>query len=251
MKHKAIYNVRQDCDTAVLFVHGILGTPNHFEEFIPLVPEAYSVVNLLLDGHGKGVEDFSDTSMEKWKKQVTVAVDALSETHKNIFIVAHSMGCLFAMEQALRNPRVKALFLLAVPLRLFLKPAMVSNSLRVYLGKIKPEDARGMASLNTYGVENDKRFWKYFGWIPRFLELFREIRNTRKVLIQLKTPCWCFQSCMDEMVSVKTAELLKSVDAARVWMLEKSSHFYYDPADRQYLMEQFSAFLAEKHIGGG
>ena len=246
MKHEALFRVRQDGNTAVLFVHGILGTPNHFREFIPLVPEVYSVVNLLLDGHGRGVDDFSRASMAKWKKQVADAVNTLAATHKRIIIVAHSMGCLFAMEQAVCNPRVKALFLLAVPLQLFLKPAMVSNSLRVYFGKVKPEDARAVAAQNTYGVENDKRFWKYLGWLPRFMELFREIRYTRRLLPRLKTPCRCFQSRKDEMVSVKSAELLKTADTAQVWVLEKSSHFYYEKSDFCFVLEQFSQWLTQE-----
>ena len=57
--HKEYKRIVNGADSAVLFIHGILGTPNHFKEFIPLVPKEYSVHNLLLDGHGKGVKEFS------------------------------------------------------------------------------------------------------------------------------------------------------------------------------------------------
>ncbi|MBR0324808.1 MAG: hypothetical protein IIX11_01590, partial [Selenomonadales bacterium] len=33
----------------VLMLHGILGTPDHFRELLPLVPETWSVHALLLD----------------------------------------------------------------------------------------------------------------------------------------------------------------------------------------------------------
>lgn len=55
---------------AVLMIHGIAGTPDHFKPFVSLFPDDWSVYNILLDGHGGGVKDFSATSMEKWKKQV-------------------------------------------------------------------------------------------------------------------------------------------------------------------------------------
>ena len=39
---------------AVLFVHGILGSPAQFAPFLPLVPQDWSFCNLLLQGHGGG-----------------------------------------------------------------------------------------------------------------------------------------------------------------------------------------------------
>lgn len=48
---------------AVLFVHGILGSPAQFAPFLPLVPQDWSFCNLLLQGHGGGARDFSAASM--------------------------------------------------------------------------------------------------------------------------------------------------------------------------------------------
>ena len=70
MEHLEYIRIVDHADTAVLFIHGIVGTPNHFHAFIPLVPEHISVCNLLLDGHGGSVKDFSHTSMRKWVVQV-------------------------------------------------------------------------------------------------------------------------------------------------------------------------------------
>ena len=39
---------------AVLFVHGILGSPAQFAPFLLLVPQDWSFCNLLLQGHGGG-----------------------------------------------------------------------------------------------------------------------------------------------------------------------------------------------------
>lgn len=43
---------------AVLFVHGILGSPAQFAPFLPLVPQDWSFCNLLLQGHGGGARGF-------------------------------------------------------------------------------------------------------------------------------------------------------------------------------------------------
>ena len=88
--------------TAVLFVHGIIGTPKHFTELIPLVqqvPEDFTVSNITLDGHGKSADHFAATSMVKWKAQVEAEIERLSADHENLIVVAHSMGCLFAIQQ--------------------------------------------------------------------------------------------------------------------------------------------------------
>ena len=66
MAHQEYIRIVPGSKYAVLMLHGILGTPDHFRELLPLVPENWSVHALLLDGHGGAVEDFSHTSMEKW-----------------------------------------------------------------------------------------------------------------------------------------------------------------------------------------
>lgn len=97
--------------TAVLFIHGILGTPNHFARLVDAVPDEWAVYNILLEGHGRTVEDFASATMEQWKTQVRCLVLKLSDEYDNIIVVAHSMGTLFAIEEAVRNPKIKKLFL--------------------------------------------------------------------------------------------------------------------------------------------
>ena len=38
MKAEESIRYVQDADTAILFIHGILGAPNHFTPFLPFVP---------------------------------------------------------------------------------------------------------------------------------------------------------------------------------------------------------------------
>ena len=78
------------------------------------------------------------------------------------------------------------------------------------------------------------------------MELFREIRRIREMLPHITTPCRCFQSREDEMVSLKSAELLKNLKTAQVWVLEKSSHFYYEESDFCFVLEQFSQWLTRE-----
>ena len=70
MEHKEYKRIYPKANVAIMFVHGIVGTPKHFAEFVARVPDGISVYNLLLHGHGGSVRDFSHTSMQKWEKQV-------------------------------------------------------------------------------------------------------------------------------------------------------------------------------------
>lgn len=242
--HKEYKHIVDGADTAVLFIHGILGTPNHFKDFIPLVPKECSVHNLLLDGHGKGVKEFSHTSMKTWKNQVDNVVNDLLKTHKQIIITAHSMGTLFALQQAYKRPtQIKSLFLLAAPLKLGIKFKMFSYSMKLYFNKIKPDDTEGLAYKAACGINQDKKFWLYLGWVPRFLELFKEIKYTRTLLNDISVPCFIFQSKNDEMVSHKSIDFIKANPSIRYDFLQKSSHHYYFKDDYSLLLQKFDSIF--------
>ena len=246
MEHKEYKRIVPEAETAVLFIHGIAGTPNHFKDFLPLVPKEFSVYNLLLDGHGGKTEDFSKTSMKKWENQVDFTVSDLLKTHEKIIIVAHSLGTLLAIEQAVKEKRIEKLFLLAVPIKLFVKPVALFSAFRIYLGNVPESNEKLVAMKNCCGIELSKNLLKYLGWIPRFLELFGKIGETRKIIGNLKTDCMIFQSLGDELVSKKSIKYLEEKTSASINVLEKSGHYYYEKNDFDYLLGELRKFICEK-----
>ena len=103
----------------MLFLHGILGTPHHFDFLLPYVPESWSVWSLLLPGHGGTCGDFGRSSMDEWQTSVDEALAELSEKHDKILLVGHSMGTLLAVRAAGKYPgKVSGLFALAMPLKI-------------------------------------------------------------------------------------------------------------------------------------
>lgn len=246
MNHKAYIRIVPGAETAILFVHGILGSPRHFDMFLPLIPDNISAYALLLPGHGKGVKDFSDSSMDVWIRCVDDAVEELLRSHKRVLMVAHSMGTLFSIQQAVKRPEgICGLFLLAAPLKLFIKPAMVANVLKLYLNKIDPAKPKELATKTACSIIIDKRFWLYFSWIPRYLELFRQISATGRIAEKVQQPCWAYQSKQDEMVALSAGKILRKIPGIRLNILLNSSHYYYEPVDREYLLSQFREFLKE------
>lgn len=232
----------QGADSAILFVHGILGTPDHFDFLLPLVPSGWSVHNILLKGHGGGVKDFSAASMAGWKQQVHEALQALLRSHSRVVIAAHSMGTLFAIQEAAAG-RIAALFLLNTPLRIHITPQLLSTSWKVFRADIRPDDKWALAAYRGYGIAGDTNIMHYAGWAPRYMELFSEIRKTRGMAHGLTVPAQVYLSLHDEMVSVKSGKLFAGNPHVTVKELRESGHFYYSPRDRRILRRDFCDML--------
>ncbi|MBQ8238202.1 MAG: alpha/beta fold hydrolase [Oscillospiraceae bacterium] len=248
MKHQEIIRIVPGAKTAVLFLHGIVGTPNHFVGGVPItqwVPEDWSFHNLLLPGHGKTVEDFAASNMKQWRCAARRAFCSLAKTHERVYIVAHSMGTLFAMELAVDFPdKIPALFLLGVPLRPHVAPSAINGALRLALGMLRPGYPE-CAIEEACGTTPTEKLWKYIPWLPRFLELFAQIARTEKKLDRLTVPTVAYQSRKDELVNGLSARALRKYPVD-VRILEESTHFYYSPEDTKILRDAFETLILEK-----
>lgn len=247
MKHKEMIHVVPGAKNAVLFIHGICGTPNHFVGAVPMldwVPADWSVHALLLPGHGGSVADFANSAMEKWRCAARRAFCKLAKGHERVYIVGHSMGTLFALELAVDFPgKIPALFLLGVPMRPHLAPAAVNSALRLALGKLRPGYPE-TAIAEACGTTPTWMLWKYIPWVPRFIELFAQIARTEKKLSRLAVPAVAFQSRHDELVNGLSAGVLKKYPVD-VRTLEGSSHFYYGEEDKEILYKAFESMIRE------
>ena len=232
---------------AVLMIHGIVGSPAHFKNLIDVIPEDMTLHNILLDGHGKGVSDFGRSSMKKWKEQVSGEINALLETHSKVFIVAHSMGTLFAINEAIKNPdRISALFLLSVPTRPHVRFSTFITSLKAMWGG-KGKDVERM--LADTSIKLSPYPWKYLSWIPRYAELLSEIHRVRKILPMLKVSARAFQSQTDELVSARSVKDLEGHPYIQTTVLYDSGHFDYGDKDTAFLRTELKTAIEEIKLG--
>lgn len=231
--------------TALLCLHGILGSPEHFRAFLPYVPESVSVFALLLDGHGGRTQDFSKSSMEKWKAQVHEKLASLSGEYSRIYILGHSMGTLLALDACMSYPKVSGLFLLAVPLRIAVRPAAVFYSLKAYLGLSKDGDPLSSAYEAAHSVTLSKNPFLYIGWLPRYLELFQISRKVRSQMSSVSVPCVIFQSEKDELVSARSARHIPAQENFSSSVLPSARHFVYTPENMDTLGAALHSFLEE------
>lgn len=235
-------NNNQISKKAILFVHGILETPKFFKPLLPLVPDDWSVYNILLKGHIGSVKDFSAASMSEWKSQVHKAIKELTAKYDMLVVAAHSMGTLFAIQEAAATP-LTALFLMNVPLKIGIKPILLKTVWSIYTNNIDPNDKQTLAAKLTYGISNDLNPLHYIGWIPRYLELFKEAKNTRELAEKIKVPAYAYFSKEDEMVSLKSAIYLKKNPRVIVNLLKTSCHYYYSREDLRLMQRDFLNLL--------
>lgn len=230
-------------NVVVLFIHGIMGTPEHFDFLLPLLPENWSYRRLWLSGHGKGLAEFNHAAMAQWRAQVREAVVELSTEHERLLVVTHSMGGLLALDAASACPgAVDALFALALPLKILPHPAAGANALKVALGRVRPGDAMAMDAQRCCGVAGDRQLWRYLGAVPRYLELFALSRQVRRALPAPELPLEAWFSSKDELVSVRAAGLLADRKETFVHFLPNSGHYHYPAQDLDRLRSAFSAF---------
>lgn len=228
---------------AVLLIHGIAGSPGHFRDLVPVIPEEFSVYNILLDGHNSTVPAFGRSSMAKWKAQVKAALAELFARHEKVVIVAHSMGTLFAIQAAIDHPdRIARLFLLAVPTRPWVRLSTMRTCFKVAFGRL--DDPRAQAMRSDTGIQLSPRLWEYIGWAPRMIELLCECSRTRKRLPQLSVPAQTFQSKVDELVSIRSCRDLEGHPHIQNTVLCGSGHFVYGPEDTALLQARLAQTLA-------
>lgn len=243
MAHEEYVRIVPGAKSAVLFMHGIAGSPNHFRELLPLetlVPVQCSVYNVLMDGHGKSVEDFSRSSMKKWKTQVMDIFDDLCRTHEQVIVVGHSMGTLFAVQMALRRPeKVPFIFLIACPLRVGVRLFGAINLIKMSFGCLNLNDPIQAATAKVSSITQTWMSWKYIGWLPRLAELLREMKYTRKLISTVNVPCTAYQSNRDELVSNRSGLVLEKSGRVEVHNLNQSTHFYYAPEDIATVQKRF------------
>lgn len=229
---------------AVLLVHGIAGSPGHFRDLIPAIPETYTIYNILLDGHSGPVENFSRSSMAKWKAQVQATLADLFSRHEKVVIVAHSMGTLFAIQAAITHPdKIPALFLLAVPTRPWVRFSTWLTCFRVAFGKLDTPAAQAMRGET--GLELTPKLWKYVGWAPRMIELLQECSRVRKIIPKLAVPTQTYQSQVDELVSTRSCRDLEGHPYIINTVLHQSGHFVYGPKDTLLLQTRLKALLED------
>lgn len=231
--HKAYERIVPGAENAVVFIHGILSTPRFWDGYVPAAPEDWSVMSVLLPGHGGSVKDFGRAKWGAWRQHVHEILLRLKATHTRVYLVGHSMGGLLSILEAAEDPQgIAGMVLMAPALRIRVKPSAILHNMLKGVGLAESREEL----VKYYGTEQDWRVWRYIGWIPRYLELFALSRAARKALPRLTAPTLAFLHGRDELVSPRSGVLLAACPSVRLNTLEGSMHHDIAEADRELLL---------------
>lgn len=214
--------------TAVIFIHGILGTPQVFMPMIAQMDrEKYAVSALLLPGHGGTQSDFINSKMDEWDWAVKDNIIKMSKRYPKIILAGHSMGSLLALSNSVLFPCVNGVIAMATPMRVRIRPrALISGSSSDHREKTSP-------------------VWLSPRTVPRYHELYRLIRNTKTILNLVRAPLLAIHSLNDEVADVKGLTLFQKVQAKYDQLiLSHSGHTDFSEQDIHKMALSFNRFIA-------
>lgn len=103
---------------AILFIHGIDGTPAHMLPLAELAQaQGFPARVIRLPGHCEGLDELRAVSAEDWWRKVEDEYDALAAAHDEVAVVGFSLGAGLALHLCETRP-VRHAFLIAPPVKL-------------------------------------------------------------------------------------------------------------------------------------
>ncbi len=244
-RHKPYFLEAAGSATAVLMVHGIFGSPLQFRNLAQAMREqGFSVMAILLPGHGGSAKAFSKANTKHWQQAVRSAADFLRQRYRHVFMIGHSMGGLLALSEVLVR-RTDGVILMSVPMRIKIGLGNVKMCFKVLFGNPEKDDDFTQCYREAFSVEKGS-LCRYFLWTPQMTGLLGLIGQTRRSISKIQCPVLVIQSRRDETVSWKSIRVferrLRAVPAETM-LLEKSGHSYHHPEEVNEIHERISRFV--------
>ena len=206
-----------------------------------------SSFGILLPGHGGSAREFAKSHRKQWIKYVNCQIEEISKKYPQIILVGHSMGTLLSLLVCEKHEAVVGVVCLATPLSVKVSLKGFVCSLKVLTGHYSQDDEYVLASYRAWSIS--KGTWgDYLKWIPRYLDLFHLIYETKKQLPMIKKPLLFIHCQCDEFVRNRTTKILKKKltgDNYELIELCKSGHFYYRGDESQTLEQAILKFVTQ------
>lgn len=244
-KHVAYQRMHESADTAVVFVHGLFGSPNQISVFENALFEAgFDVHAVLLPGHGGSGKEFAHNGYAKWQQHVDGEIKKLSEQYSRVFLIGHSVGGHLCLMTA-RHVTVNGIVLWNTPYRVKLSLVQLRMCVKILFGNKQTDDDFLKSNRRAFSVEN-KNVFRMVTWVPRLLDVMKMSTQVRKVLGEIKVPVLVIQCKKDESVWRHSGALFANhLQNARKIALIKSGHGYLTQDECRTATQEILAFINE------
>ncbi len=240
-----------DAETAILLVHGFLGTPHHFDMLPEFLADAgYNVHVMLLPGHGTTPLNLEKTTREQLLYAVEENIRTLNNQHQHVIVLGHSMGGALSVLAA-KSVQIDGL-ILAAPL--------FEVRHRWYYGlhperwaEIAPPIVRWVykrpGSRPVLRREVRKEIETYV-WVPTSaayiaVSLGQEAR-TKEALSRLNMPVCVIHGIKDSITSPEASKVAFDAMPSRqksYILLENSEHLIFWDYEREYVQDTILEFI--------
>ena len=241
----------EDADTAIIFVHGFVGSGNNFWE-IPdrLSEEGYRVRVMLNKGHGTTPQDFHDIPRDDFLPNVLDEIHELQKHHEKIILAGHSMGgtliTLAAAQEDIDGLILGAPYFGVTYQWYYLLPVATWNKLT---GRILHRVYKARSFVRVNRKEAKDQIFSY-SWIPSggttTLMYPGEQASKPEILDNITAPILHFHApddfAADYQEAVDAVEKMASKNKTHI-PLENSDHHIYWDNDREQLYAEILKFL--------
>ena len=250
--HAPLYTEAPSEKGLVIFIHGFMGSPRHFDDLSEYISgQGYSAASLLLPGHGDSLKNFSSGTRAQWQGHVDAEVERLSREHKSIWLAGHSMGGLLALNTAVRfSDNIRGVFVIASPFKLAIVSAKASLT-RVKMIFYRKNHPVKAAYTSHSGIKaSPALLWRIAG--PA-VELKKLMRATSDILKDIHVPVTAVYSLSDELTSFASLEILKSgLHGTHFEQLVLSDALHdYIPEHEQAMVKQAMINMLRQPEGSG
>ena len=244
MKLKTIEKIQQDSDRIVIFIHGLMGSPAQFSGLMDLAyGKGFSVVSLLLPGHGKSGFDFARTRLRSWEEYLDKQLKHFS-SYKKIYLIGHSLGGLLAVNATLKF-EISGVVLISSPLKLSLLQAeAIKKRVKLLFNSVEPDISQ--AYRQSHSINKSYILSMPF-WLRVLCQPFKLMKKTEQNLPMIRVPTLLIHSESDETASFKSSamfdKLLLNSDHEIV-LLKESWHAYFTKAEQEIIYTKISDFIS-------
>lgn len=232
-------------NTAILFVHGFMGSHRQFDSLAKLLKESTADLYFhSLTGHGSTLKEFRSTNAKMWQDSVDERLRELSKEYEKVLVVGHSMGGLIAERAAIAVPdKVCGVVAIGYPIKINLKREWLKLNADASKPAKDGEDPRVTAARAMAGVPIHN-VGEYLSTFPQNMQFLKTTRLARRDLHLLKAPLIVINFDKDEIVAASVPEFVMAQKPdAKIIMLPESYHFLFTENELPKMADEIKKLL--------